>query len=327
MMKTQTLGRRPFLQGAIALGALVGAPRIARAATQKLKVAKSIPNLLAYTPIDVGVAKGFYAKRGLDLEVLAFAGSARMHQAMTAGGVDIALGSGSTMVDIYKGEPSICIAETMGPPVDIAILVPYDSPIKTTDGLKGKTVGVASPGSPTEWMVFELARLKGWKKSDIKTVGLGGTQASIAALKLKQVDAVVSGSAVGFLLEPRKEARVLAPCSSYVHDFIMHANYASRKIAQAHPEAVRAFLAGWFESVAFMHRHKDEVIPIILPVTHVPPDVQSRDYDLVVPHLTLNGHFDRKGLRAIARSYVELKILDHEPDMSKLYTEKFLSAA
>ena len=31
-----------------------------------------------------------------------------------------------------------------------------------------------------------------------------------------------------------------------------------------------------------------------------------------------------KGVAAIARSYVELNLLDHEPDMSPLYTEKFL---
>jgi ABC-type nitrate/sulfonate/bicarbonate transport system substrate-binding protein len=326
-MNDDHFDRRRVLKGVAATAAgLVAAPYVAHAATETLRVAKSIPDLLAYTPIDVGLAKGFYQKRGLELEVLGFSGSARMHQAMTAGEVDIALGSGSTMVDAYKGEPSICIAQTMGPPVDIAIVVPYDSPIKTTDDLKGKTIGVASAGSPTEWVVFELARLKGWTRSDVKTVGLGGTQAAIAALRVHQVDAVVSGTAVGFLLEPQKAARVLVPCSDYVRDFIMHANYASQKIAETKPAVVKAFCAAWFESVAFMRTNKEESLGLVAPVTHLPPEPQLRDYDLVVPHLSLTGRFDPKGIAAIARSYLDLKILDHEPDMSKLYTEKFLSA-
>ena len=319
------LRRRRVLKGLAASAGLVAAPSIARAATEKLRVAKSIPDLLAYTPIDVGLAQGYYQKRGLDIEVVSFAGSARMHQAMTAGEVDIALGSGSTMVDIYKGEPSICIAQTMGPPVDIALLVPFDSPLRSTDDLRGKTVGVASAGSPTEWMVFELARLKGWDKADIKTVGLGGTQAAIAALRTHQVDAVVSGSAVGFLLEPQKAARVLAPCSSYVHDFIMHANFAAQMVAKERPGAVKAFCAAWFEAVAFMQKNKAETIRLVTPVTRLDAAVEARDYDLVVPHLSLTGRFDPKGLAAIARSYVTLKILDAEPDMTRLYTEKFLS--
>ena len=47
-------------------------------------------------------------------------------------------------------------------------------------------------------------------------------------------------------------------------------------------------------------------------------------HDLVVPLLSLTGRFDAKGLAALARSYVELKIVDKQPHMKKLYTEKFL---
>ena len=258
---------------------------------------------------------------------IAFSGSAGMHQAMTAGALDIALGSGSTMVNIVKGEPDICIAQTLGPPVELSIIVPYDSSIRSTDDLKGKTVGVASVGSPTEWVVFELARLKAWAKTDIKTVGLGGTQAAIAALRTHQVDAVVSDTAVAYTLEPEKQGRAIVNCADYVPNFIMHANFASQKAAAEYPEAVRAFCAAWFEAVAFMHKNKDETNRIVMPVTKLTPEVQAKNYDLVVPLLSLTGRFDPKGLAALARSYVELKIVDKEPDMKQLYTEKFLPSA
>ena len=250
-----------------------------------------------------------------------------MHQAMTAGALDIALGSGSTMVNIVKGEPAICIAQTLGPPVELSIIVPYDSPIRSTDDLKGKNVGVASVGSPTEWVVFELARLKGWAKTDIKTVGLGGTQAAIAALRVHQVDAVVADTAVAYTLEPEKQARTIVNCADYVPNFIMHANFASQKAAAEYPEAVKAFCAAWFEAVAFMHKNKDETDRIVGPVTQLTPAVQAKNYDLVVPLLSLTGRFDAKGLAALSRSYVELKIVDKEPDMKTLYTEKFLPSA
>ena len=267
-MSITRIGRRPVLKGlAAAAAGSIAAPYYARAATQKIRVAKSIAPLLAYTPVDVGLAKGFYQKRGLEIEIVSFMGSSHMHQAMTAGSLDVELGSGSTMVDVYKGEPSICVAETMGPPVDLAIIVPYDSPIKTVDELKGKTVGISTEGSPLEWMLLELERIKGWSRNDIKMVGLGGMHGAIAALRIHQVDAVVSGAAVGFLLEPKKIGRVLVSCSSFAHNFIMHANYVSKKLAATRPDAVKAFLAGWFEATAFMHAHKDEAMPIVMRVT------------------------------------------------------------
>lgn len=331
-MSESVFGRRPVLQGLAAtalagVAGLVAAPRVARAAAEKLTVAKSIADALPYTPIDVGLAKGFYQKRGLALDVVGFAGSAGMHAAMTSGALDIELGSGSTMVDVYKGEPALCIAQTLGPPVDLVILVPYDSPLTTTDDLKGKTVGIASVGSPTQWVVLELARQKGWAASDIATVGLGGTQASVAALRVHQTDAVVASSGVGFNLEATKSGRILARCSDYIGDFIMHANYASNKVIAERPEAVRAFNAAWFETVAYMQANRAEGIGLVAPVTGLSAAVEGRDYDLVVPLMSRTGRFDPKGVAAIARSYVQLKILDHEPDMSKLYSEAFLPSA
>ena len=43
--------------------------------------------------------------------------------------------------------------------------------------------------------------------------------------------------------------------------------------------------------------------------------------------ITSDGHFDKKGLAVLQRSYVEMKILPEPPDMAKLHTEKFLPVA
>ncbi len=47
-------------------------------------------------------------------------------------------------------------------------------------------------------------------------------------------------------------------------------------------------------------------------------------YDELMPMFTDDGHFDPKALAVLRRSFVEMKILPAEPDMSKLYTEAFL---
>jgi hypothetical protein len=43
-----------------------------------------------------------------------------------------------------------------------------------------------------------------------------------------------------------------------------------------------------------------------------------------MPMFSDTGRFDPAALATLAKSYVELKLLPSEPDMSKLYTEAFL---
>ena len=50
----------------------------------------------------------------------------------------------------------------------------------------------------------------------------------------------------------------------------------------------------------------------------------ARLYDTQMPMYSQDGKFDAKALAALAKSYVELKLLDHEPDMTTLVTEEFL---
>ncbi|MDB5410743.1 MAG: nitrate/sulfonate/bicarbonate transporter substrate-binding protein [Rhodospirillales bacterium] len=316
-------GRRPVLIGIAAAAASVATGRPATAA-ERLRVGKSLADLFAYTPVDVAIAKGYYERQNIDIEIIAFQGAAKMQQAMVAGAIDFAIGSGSAMINVLKGVPAICIAETTAAPVELGIIVPYDSPAKTADDLKGKKFGIATVGSVTEWAVFELARVKGWTKQDVVTVTVGGNQGNIGALRTHLVDCVLADVGLAFQLEPQKIARLLMPCSDYIPHFIMHAIFASREIADGRPEAVRGFLKGWFEGVAYMRANRDEAIAMVRKITELDRSVQERQFDLVMPEMSSNGRFNAKGLATIARSFVDLGVTDKEPDMTLLYTEKFL---
>ena len=53
-------------------------------------------------------------------------------------------------------------------------------------------------------------------------------------------------------------------------------------------------------------------------------DINGKTYDELMPMFSDDGRFDPKALDTLAKSFVELKVLPAEPDMSKLYTEAFL---
>ena len=316
--------RDALILGASSLAAL-SAPRRARAAQgpTKLRVAKANPHAISFAPVDVGMAKGFFP--GLDIEIVNFAGSAKAMAGLMANAADLYLGGGTDMAFEVKGVPITAVAALAGPPLLLCIIVPWDSPIKTADDLKGKNVQVSTKGSTTDWLFRKLSETKGWGPDGITTVPMGGELATqVAALRTHQVDAIIGTASLAFELEEKKEGRLLIPTADYVKDFLLHAIFATNTFLASDPDTVRAFLKGWFQSVAFMRANREETLKIILPVTQVEAAAESKEYDLVMPMFSADGKFDAKSLDVMAQSFVDLKILDKKPDLTKLLTEKYL---
>jgi ABC-type nitrate/sulfonate/bicarbonate transport system substrate-binding protein len=74
-------------------------------AAETLRVGKAVPFAWTFTPLDVGIETGQFAKQGLIVEPSAFGGDAKLQQALTADGIDIGIGSGPGMAFMAKGVP------------------------------------------------------------------------------------------------------------------------------------------------------------------------------------------------------------------------------
>src|SRR5215510_7253716 len=91
-------------------------------AAEKLRVGKAVPFAWTFTPLDVGIQMGIFAKHGLEIEASAFGGDARMQQALAADGVDIGIGSGPGMAFMAKGVPAKAVAVMAGIPRNMAVM-------------------------------------------------------------------------------------------------------------------------------------------------------------------------------------------------------------
>ena len=76
-------------------------------AQETLRVGRAIANSWSFVPLDVGMAAGIFAKRGLAIESVSFTGSARLQQGMAAKSIDIGLSSGPELAMVAKGAPVI----------------------------------------------------------------------------------------------------------------------------------------------------------------------------------------------------------------------------
>src|SRR6185436_12395234 len=248
-------------------------------AAEKLRVGKAVPFAWTFTPLDVGMQMGIFTKHGLEIEASAFGGDARMQQALTADSIDVGIGSGPGMAFMVKGVPAKAVGVMAGIPRNMAVMVGYDSPIKTVNDLKGKKLGVTTVGSLTDWIGKRIGTLKGWGPAGITTVPIGGMPPARAAVKTGQIDGYIGALEVGYALQEQKEWRVITGAAPFVDDFITHVFFAREELIQKRPEVVRAFLRGWMDTIAFMKANKDKTVEITSKVINVPPSVAARAYD------------------------------------------------
>ena len=293
-------------------------------AQDTLRIGKAGREAYSFTPVDIGDRLGIFAKRKLKVEISSFSGEARLQQAMVADGIDIALASGVGMAFIVKGSPAKAVAAFAGPPLLFALIVPKDSPLKNEADLNGRTIGVSGVGSVTHWLVNQIALQRGWGLGAIKVVGIGDNGARVAAVKTKSIDGGVVDIASALNYVKAGDGRILNRFGHIVKDFHLHVMFATDKSIAAKPEAIRSFIAGWFETIAYMRKDKAKTVAIAAEVMGTEPELAAGIYDELMPMFSDNGKFDPKALAVISKSFVDLKTLPTEPDMSKLYTEALL---
>jgi NitT/TauT family transport system substrate-binding protein len=314
----------PLILSVIAFIVILTVSIVSPAAAETLRVGKSTLTSFSYTLLEIGMHSGIFNKHGLEIESSAFGGGPRLIQAMTAGAIDIGLDGGTDMAMIVKGAPIKAIAPLSGAPLEMVLAVKADGPISAVADLRRKKIAITGQGTLTGWITRELVRSLGWSDADVNYVLSSNVATSRALLKTGEIDAVTTDLSTTLENERRGEERLLYNFGELVKDFHMQVIFATDRIMSQKPQAVRAFMASWLETVAFATANKDETLQIAHEVLKFHPDVLNKAYDRLVGNYVTDGKFSPRALEMMARSYVELKLLDQKPEMTKLYTEDFL---
>jgi hypothetical protein len=83
-------------------------------ANDRVRVGKSQGTAWTFFPLDAGVAQGFFAKQGIDIESADLAGDARLQQAFAADSIALGFGSGPKLAFAAKGSPVIAVTAFAG---------------------------------------------------------------------------------------------------------------------------------------------------------------------------------------------------------------------
>ena len=303
---------------------LIALSIVPASAAEELRVGKAVAFAWTFTPLDVGIQTGIFAKHGLEIEASAFNGDAKMQQGLTSDSIDVGIGGGPGMAFMVKGAPAKAVGAMAGIPRNMAVMVGYDSPIKTVDDLKGKKLGVTTAGSLTEWIGRRIGTQKGWGPAGITTVPIGGMPPARAAIKTNQIDGYITSQEIGISLEEAREWRVITSAAPFVDHFITHVFFVRDDVIAKRPQVVKAFLQGWQDTIAFMKNNKAKTVEITSKVTDISHSVIERAYDEQIGIFSEDLTFDPEAMTVLKQSFIEMGLLKEIPDDKAMLTTQFL---
>src|SRR5262252_934341 len=293
-------------------------------ALDEVRLGKAVPNSFAFGATEVGIEAKIFEQEGIAVEVSSFRGDAQLQQALAAGSLDVALGSGPGLGFRAKGAPAIGVAAMYGPPANLALVLPFGSPIRTIADLKGKRIGVTTVGSLTDWLVRELSRQQGWGSDGMQILALGQMQARLAAIQRGELDGMVIEAATGYELEEAGKAKNFLLFGEIAKDFYTHVILATDDLIEKRPDLLRRFLRGWFKTIAFMRANKEFVVASEAKTIEVKPSIAAKIYDAQISGFSPDGAWNPAAIDVIRHSLRELGILSVVPEAKAIYNDQFV---
>ncbi|MDX3640271.1 ABC transporter substrate-binding protein [Streptomyces sp. MB09-02B] len=284
--------------------------------TTTLKV--GIIPILDVAPVYLGLKKGFYAERGLELELTPAQGGAAIVPGVVSGQFQFGFSNTtSLLVAQSKNVPVKVVANGVASTAEegadfCGITVKKDSPIKSSDQLEGKKVAVNTLNNICDTSIRESIRKAGGDPSKVEFVEMPFDQMP-AALDKGQVDGACTPEPALAIVKAADGRSIASNFYDVDPNLTVAMYFTSQQYAQKNPELVKKFQEATVESLEYADSHPDEVREILTTYTKIPSDLLDK---LTLPHFPAEP--DRPSIERLAELGVQDGLFDKAPDLDKL---------
>lgn len=258
--------------GALSLGiwALVTGTSAHAAELTPFKIAVSAP-VSSILPVYMAKAGGFYAKQGLDAQIISTEGGTRGVQVLMSGEIQAMHVGLSPVVEANaQGADIRAIASTTNTlPITIFTTTKMNPPLP-----KGTIMGISTLGSETDIALTIALKAMGLKRSDMEITQIGGTSQRFAAMTVGRIQAAP-------MLEPgttaakKKGYTIVYDLSAARTPWIFDAVVMQRDFIQNRPDEVQHFLKAYVEAAYWGMANPDKAKQVIAT------DFKAKDADVI----------------------------------------------
>jgi len=291
--------KRLLAAATIAVFAVAAQPRDARAEDTKLTVIvfPGVQNL----PMFAAQAKGFYAKRGLNVDLKFTPNSDELRNGLAAGRYQIAHSAVDNAFAL-KDKANVDIAVVIGGDNSFNHLM-VQPDIKSLADIKGKTVVVDAVNTAYAFQLYEMLRQKGVNKGDYEVKSVGGTGFRLDAMTKDKA------MAAGIMNPPfstrgeKAGLKDMGTAAAAIGAYQGSSAFVLRAWGKANADTLVKYLQAYVEGSrwALDAKNKAEVIALLVERLKLPQDIAASAYDSTKGDFNRDGALDMDGVKNVLK--------------------------
>ena len=278
-------------------------------------------------PFAVAMDKGLFKKAGIDITGVIGSGgggtTVRNILASTTPYGEVALPA--ALAAAREGLDLVLVNVGTRTVAESTLVTMPNSDIKTINDLIGKKVAITSPKSSSEMVFLMELKAKGIDASQVARVAAGGYP---PALTMLEQGAVAAAGLIEPLSIIRKDRyRTVIAAKDVLPPMTTSVGITTREFAKAHPDKLRAIIAGRRAAVEAIYANPDEAAAILQKMWNFDAAIAREAVrNMIGPKMWSLGDFNRAELDRTVDGLRLIGEVKGEIDWNKLIDQSFLPA-
>jgi NitT/TauT family transport system substrate-binding protein len=326
MARTGVVSRRRFVLGGAAAVVGAGAGLVSRrpaAASEKLRIGM-VYVWLGDIPQYVAREKGFYAARGVDVDLMTFRGGGEVANALVGGSVDVAIGAIDHAIKMEAKGLDVAVVLTIQEKLGFTMFASKAAGIKSVRELKGKVLATSAPGSSADnYMRYLLAQNGLDPLKDVTIVAGGGNDGRVAALKKGSAAAAAVTEPATSLVLSEGFGVVLHPGTEW--DYPFNVAIVKQEFLEKNRDRLRAFVQATLEGARHAKANPKEAEEVAVKLFGKgDPEIIRQGTRNYLPTFSETGRVSEKSYKFVTDLLIASKAISEAVPASRLLDESLL---
>src|ERR1044072_742153 len=252
-------------------------------------------------PMFAAQAKGFYAKRGLAVDLKFTPNSDELRNGLAEGRYQIAHSAVDNAFAL-KDKANVDIAVVFGGDDSFNRLV-VQPEINSLADIKGKTVAVDALNTAYAFQLYEMLRQKGINKGDYEVKSVGGTGQRLEARTRDKTYAGVNIHPPFSIRAEKAGLKALGTVADAIGAYQGSAAFVLRPWGAANTDALVKYTQAYIEGMRWMldPANKAEAVALLGERLKLPADVAGQAFDATLKGFQVEGALDMAGVRNVLK--------------------------